>query len=151
MSLDNRINEHLNQMKKLLLLFLLLPTLSFAETYLCITDAADGVFYNDATKKFQGTSFGNNNARKYLLKNKNDEWKFSYFGEADFEVPCEEGKAPTDGSKLTVHRAFCGILAGQFVMDILKMRFAKTHWDGFENEDKNTATPSVEVGSCSKI
>lgn len=44
-------------MKKLLLLFLLFPTLSIAESYLCIAEAAGGVLYDGSTDKFNGTSF----------------------------------------------------------------------------------------------
>ena len=44
----------MNTIQKIVAIMLLIPNLAMAESYLCIAEAAGGVEYNSATKKFNG-------------------------------------------------------------------------------------------------
>jgi hypothetical protein len=143
-------------MKKLLLLFLLFPTLLFAESYLCIAEAAGGLVYNESTDKFNGTSFSTDS--KYIVKKENNSWVINYFGT---DVDLTSGKGcnyskfnllkDTDGLRLS-----CNITFGEMRVDTKNLRYIKTHVMGYQGrvlKEKGLLidTPSIEVGNCSKV
>ena len=142
-------------MKKLLLLIFLSPTLSFAESYLCIAEAAGGVLYNESTDKFNGTSFSTDS--KYIVKKENNSWVINNFGN-DFDLTfgkgCDEGGLYAKDSDWT--RLSCNTFFGDMLVDTKNFRYIKTYVMGYQGrvlKEKGSTvdTPYIEVGSCSKV
>ncbi len=146
-------------MKKLLLTLLLLPTLSNAESYLCIAEASGGVKYNKSTGKWRGVEFIADS--KYVVKKENNKWIVNEFGK-DFDLTYGQG---CNGSELndadaTWDRLFCQTVGGQMQVDVKNLRYVKSYIVGYQDEDLlklnlpiklSIDTPLVEVGDCSKI
>jgi hypothetical protein len=147
-------------MKKLLLLFLLFPTLSIAESYLCIAEAAGGVLYNQSTDKFNGTSFSTDS--KYIVKKENNSkennsWIINDFG-GDFDLTLLEGCSDSrlNDRKQSWDFLSCKTTGGRMQIDITNLKFIKTYTIGYQGKallEKGiyVDTPNIEVGSCSKI
>ena len=138
-------------MKKLLLLILLLPTLSFAElnSFLCIAEGSGGLIYNKATKKLEGTKF--KTETKLVVRETEDyKWSVKQFG-SDFELAyngCDERIFENKRLYLV-----CDIYGGQLVFHIKELRFVKTYTAGYIIEPDTTTfdTPHIEAGDCSQI
>ena len=142
-------------MKKLLPLIFLLPTLSFAESYLCIAEASGGVSYNEATDKWNGVSFSPDN--KYVVKKENNKWVMNEFGK-DFDLLYGQGCEDSELSDVnsTWDRIFCSIIGGEVQVDVKNLRYIRTYTVGYQDKVLKELnfpidTPFVEVGDCSKI
>lgn len=136
-----------------------LPTLSFAESYLCIAEASGGVKYNESTGKWRGVEFIADS--KYVVKKENNKWVVNRFG-SDFDLTYGQG---CNGSELNDadaiwDRLFCQTIGGQMQVDVKNLRYVKSYIVGYQDEDLlkldlpielSIETPLVEVGDCSEI
>jgi hypothetical protein len=138
----------------------------FAGSYLCIPDAAGGVYFDEASKRWQGAIF-NVEDKKLVVSIKVlglKEYKilFSTLSEMvlDYEVKVSvigrEGlycNTP-NGEPLAIYESGifqCGLLY-KYRFDLNKLRYVEFYTAGFvDGIDNNDNTPAVTVGRCSKF
>ena len=131
------------------------------EKYLCVTEHATGFSYNENTKEWKSATFKADS--KYIIT-KSDEKEYSFkvtkVGEDSPFYQCEKGI-----NKFGY--LFCKGIVGEFKFNRLNGRFLATHPYGyfdvipkhmrsFEDKaklipftDKDSDTPSMEIGKCS--
>ena len=117
-----------------------------AQSYLCIAEAAGGVEYNSATKKFNGMGFAIDS--KHIIKKENNEWIYNKFGRKHY--PWETCKEHI--YKGIINGVTCQLLMGELYIAFQKLRYWTTYTPGFTVESAQEGnTPYIEVGSCSEI
>ena len=134
-------------MKKLLLLFLLFPTLLFAESYLCIAEAAGGVRYLSSPKKYESERFATE--RKIIFKKEQDNWTVREFGNTpESAQQCDPAIV---GGKIV--GVVCNVFGGDYILNFKALRYRYIHLIGWlpPPDGGSTDTPLIEVGKCSSI
>ena len=134
-------------MKKLLLLFLLFPTLLFAESYLCIAEAAGGVRYLSSPKKYESERFVTE--RKIIFKKEQDNWTVKEFGNTpESAQQCDDQIV---GGKIS--GVVCNVFGGDYILNFKALRYRYIHLIGWlpPPDGGVTDTPFIEVGKCSSI
>lgn len=126
---------------------------SAQEAYICLPTASGGVRFDEATKRWLGTSFKTNNEKYIVRQPKADEKKyspdakwavFSYFksGEQYTRSLCEGDFYPN------------GFLrCGPFEMNRVNLRFLNIESMGYVTVvgSEGSDTPHIEIGMCSPI
>jgi len=132
-------------MKRLLIVLLFLPTFSYAQSYLCITEASAGIDYDLPSDKPIGRAFARET--KYILKFESGLWKVNFFG-SDYKMnECAYRGVYID----------CKDFAYNFTFESERKNFVMYSVLGahglYENEDgsKFEVNPMIEVGDCSEI
>jgi hypothetical protein len=141
--------------------------------YYCVADFGGGLFYNDATHKWEGVGFGAHE-HKFVLHVQFDKagiWKpvddldekvpVNYYKitVADPGIPVEEDCLGTNkyGSSPFVIDEFTGVLMCHsglydYRFQLGTNRFLSAYLWGFvDGKDKNEDNPSVDGGTCTKI
>ena len=120
-----------------------------SETYLCIADKSTGFRFNKQSKTYEPTNF-NVSESKYILKNNNNTWEWTDFGET-FST-CS-GSFNTSG-------VFRCDLFETIIFNKNNLRYVKTAFFGYTivgaqmgksviKDGENS--PFIEIGKCSSM
>ena len=136
-------------MKKLLILLLIIPMISFADSYLCIGEASGGVYFDEKTFEASGMAF--KPTTKLIFRKEGSGWIVSNFGEQNPLADCKNIKSGTEVAALE-----CQYLQGTARFSFNYLRFIHIYEGGWTGPEKLgdvifRDTPNVEVGKCSKI
>ena len=132
-------------MKRLLIVLLFLPTFSYAQSYLCVTEASAGIDYDLPSDKPIGRVFAPDS--KYILKFESGLWKVNFFG-SDYKI----NKCGYRGVYID-----CKDMAHNFTFDSERKNFVMYSVLGahglYKRNDGSEfkLTPMIEVGDCSEI
>lgn len=128
----------------------------YAESYVCIADKSTGFKYNQKTQQWEYARFRTDT--KYLIRKADQNILLEKFfkmvvvkfGEKSSEFSCKEGI--NEGGLL-----ICNSHSGQFKFNNLSLRFLRSWMYGYYNNgygkspDKDSATPFLEIGTCTKM
>ena len=132
------------------------PSHSYADSYVCVAEKSTGFHYNQKTHQWDDARFRTDT--KYLIRkaDQNDVWEKNHnmavviFGKKKSEFRCQEGIND-------VGLLLCYSLSGQFKFNNLSLRFLRSMTFGYYNNgygkfpDKLSASPFLEIGTCTKM
>ena len=122
--------------------FIFLNVVNAQEGYWCISEAAGGVSFERTQKKWQGTTFKNNNDKVLIIK-KNNRWIMKKF-DSTYETDCTQ---PNEYGIMS-----CNKILGEFNFNTKNRRYISTYIAGYiDGVDNNDNTPFIEIGICTKI
>jgi hypothetical protein len=151
-------------------LLLLVASIATAEqrrdgSYLCVEEAAGGLFYNANSNKWEGATF--RPSGKFILRLKFvqsrteilggvggmsisvDDYQVTKEG-GDSAVPCDRAHKKTAGLYDGV--LICDATLHSYKFDFQTNRFLRAYLVGFiDGKDSNDNTPHVAGGTCTKI
>ena len=118
------------------------------KTYLCITEVAGGIGFNETKNSWTGRAF--KGGKKYLLKINDKKFPFfvatvTRFGSKTINFGCE-----LDDISATAEQV-CNSDVGQFNYNLNNLRFLTTYMVGYTDGDKDTSTPYIAGGTCSPL
>ena len=135
----------MSKIKKLILLFsglIYFNIVNAQEGYLCVSEAAGGVSFDQTQKKWKGTTFRNSN-EKILIYKKNNQWTMKKFA-STVENKCT---SPNEYGFM-----FCDIFGGELKLSIKSGRYMSTYIVGYiDGKDNDENTPHIEIGVCTAL
>lgn len=138
-------------MRRALLSFLVALVCSsaaYANSYLCIGDAAGGLKFLDGA--WRGTSF--KSGSKFLVARSPENSKHWTVTEIGDPFPSHRCTMNTGPDGIDSEQLVCGGLGYGMIINFSKLRFTQVYTIGFIEDDRSGEnTPFVSGGLCSKI
>ncbi|OFA33289.1 hypothetical protein BAE46_00845 [Glaciecola punicea] len=136
------------------ILFLSISFAASAEQYLCISDASTGFYFNDKSNSWKQANFKVSD-NKYLITTFKDEsykYQIQKMGSDSVLAYCEDEFSEPGF-------LFCEGILLDFKFNKVNGRFIKTYTAGYYNvlpkineiTDKDSDTPTMEIGKCSSF
>jgi hypothetical protein len=129
-------------------------------SYLCVTEAAAGIAFDQAHKRWVGTMFNTAN-RKFIFRRTrpddtyapHDPWRFYSFGRnGNHDIPdamCSKDFEADTGS------IYCTGIFGEFIFNKKTLRFQHYYWGMYVHPNpefgEGADTPTIHVGTCSPL
>ena len=118
-----------------------------ADTYLCIPDKSTGFTFNKVTHQWGEARFGVD-GKKYFLKNDKGNWQWTESGDSE--------RSPVRCSNFNNYDSMSCTGFYEITFNRKSLRFQKIYADGYINnpdvigtDKEGTATPYMEIGTCS--
>lgn len=142
---------------------------TFGGKYLCIDEAAGGIYWNETTKDWRGTSFTASDKFIFSLSNGITRSAKDWLGDdvevTDYSITVKEfgsdntadcfppGQSVGDRVTVEMHGwVTCSSYFVQYRVNTPNLRYLSAYLVGFASGiDNNDNTPSVKGGTCTKI